>query len=168
MQQPVFRLRSAASESGITYIDSLGVVTEPIAKVDALDVHLGELLVAGSAAHQQGEQSVFDVAMAPVLALDLGRRGDVAGAESMARAREEDKQHQAGEEKGRREPKGRHGGRSGCVNSEVEDRMGMPVGWPGKMRTARGVVRMERNEKTARRGGGVAVSQQQRRGARWS
>lgn len=78
-----------------TYVNSLGVVAEPIAKVDTLDVHLGELLAVAGAAHQKGEQGVLDIAMTPVLALDLSGRGDVASAEGMAGARQEDEQHQA-------------------------------------------------------------------------
>lgn len=108
--------------SRLTYIDSLGVIAKPIAKVDALDVHLGELLSVAGTAHQEGKQSVFDVAMAPVLTLDLGRGGDVASSKGMRGARQKDEQQQAGEEEERGEPKGRHGGHSGSVNSALVDR----------------------------------------------
>lgn len=62
-------------------IDSLRVVSEPVAKVHTLDVHLAKLL-ACAAADQQGKKRVFDIAMAPVLALNGAQAGDVARAES--------------------------------------------------------------------------------------
>jgi hypothetical protein len=50
-------------------IDGLGVVAEPVAKVDALDHHRVPLV-----ASQTGDsgEHIFDIAMAPVVALDLG------------------------------------------------------------------------------------------------
>lgn len=112
------------SRERVTYVDGLGVVAKPIAKVDALDVHLGEFLAVASATHQEGEQSVFNVSMAPILALDLGRGGDVASSEGMRGAGQQDEQQQAREEEKRGEPKGRHGGRSVCVNSTRAERAG--------------------------------------------
>jgi hypothetical protein len=71
-------------------IDSLGVITKPVAKVDTLDIELGELLVAADdASGQEGEESVFDITMTPVLALDLARSSNVASAESVSGTSEE-------------------------------------------------------------------------------
>jgi hypothetical protein len=46
-----------------TYINGLGVIAEPIAKVNALDIELRELLAAMGAGHEQSEEGVFDIAM---------------------------------------------------------------------------------------------------------
>lgn len=62
-------------------IDSLRVVAKPVAKVDALDIHLAELL-ASLAANEQGEQRVLDISMAPVLSLNGAQARNVAGTES--------------------------------------------------------------------------------------
>ena len=71
-------------------IDSLGVITKPVAKVDTLDIELGELLVAADdAGSQESEESVFDIAMTPVLALDLARTSNVTSAESVGGTSEE-------------------------------------------------------------------------------
>jgi hypothetical protein len=45
-----------------THINSLTVITKPIAKVHTLDIELGELLVRGTA-HEKGEEGVFDVSV---------------------------------------------------------------------------------------------------------
>lgn len=71
-------------------IDSLRVVTKPVAKVDTLDVELGELLVAADdTSGQKSEEGVFDIAMTPVLALDLARSSNVTSAESVGGTSEE-------------------------------------------------------------------------------
>jgi hypothetical protein len=71
-------------------IDSLRVITKPVAKIDTLDVELGELLVAADdAGSQESEESVFDIAMTPVLALDLARTSNVTSAESVGGTSEE-------------------------------------------------------------------------------
>lgn len=48
-----------------TDVDGLGVVTKPIAKVDARDHQLIELLATKGAGHGQGEESIFDIAVTP-------------------------------------------------------------------------------------------------------
>ena len=73
-------------------VDSLRVITKPIAKVNALDIELGELLVAADdASSQEGEESVLDIAMTPVLALDLARSSNVTSAESVGGTSQENK-----------------------------------------------------------------------------
>lgn len=74
-------------------------LTEPIAKVNTLDVHLAELL-ARTGGHQNIEQRILDIAMAPVLPLDLSKRGDVARAKCMSRCGPEYEEDQAREEHG--------------------------------------------------------------------
>ena len=66
----------------ITY-HRLGVVAQPVAKVDTLDHHAGPFM-----AFQEGYllEHVFDVAMAPVVAFDLGDGGDVTSAEGVRRS----------------------------------------------------------------------------------
>ena len=58
-------------------VDSLRVVAEPVAEVGALNHQGGPFLAVQEG---QGLEHVLDVAVAPVVALDLGNRGDVAGA----------------------------------------------------------------------------------------
>jgi hypothetical protein len=53
-----------------TNIDSLGVVTEPVAKVNSLDVELLKLLAAAGG-YNQLQKSIFNVAVAIVDAIDL-------------------------------------------------------------------------------------------------
>jgi len=83
-------------------IDSLGVITKPVAKVDTLDIKLGELLVAADdTGGQESKESVFDIAMTPVLALDLARTSNVTSAESVGRTSEENEgDKEDGEEDG--------------------------------------------------------------------
>ena len=83
-------------------IDSLRVITKPVAKIDTLDVELGELLVAADdAGGEEGEESVFDIAMTPVLALDLASTSNVTGTESVGRTGEENEgDKKDGEENG--------------------------------------------------------------------
>jgi hypothetical protein len=76
------------------HVDSLRVVAQPIAKVDALYVHLAELL-SSPAGDQEREQRVLNVSMAPVLALDGTQARDVACSKSCSGAGPKDKQHQA-------------------------------------------------------------------------
>lgn len=78
------------------HVDGLGVVTQPVAKVDALDVHFAELL-ARLAADEQREQRVLDVTVTPVLAFNGAQAGDVACSERRRGAGPEYKQHQAGQ-----------------------------------------------------------------------
>jgi hypothetical protein len=44
------------------HIDSLAVVTKPVAKIDTLDIELGELLV-GSTAGEDGKERIFDITL---------------------------------------------------------------------------------------------------------
>ena len=48
-----------------TDIDGLGVVAKPIAKVDAGNHQLVELLATKGASHGQGKESIFDITVAP-------------------------------------------------------------------------------------------------------
>jgi hypothetical protein len=91
-------------------IDSLGVITQPVAKVDTLDIEFAEFLVTSNdASGQESEESVFDIAMTPVLAFDLARRGDVASTESLGRTSKVDEgDEEDGEEDGGFECHGRH------------------------------------------------------------
>jgi hypothetical protein len=71
-------------------IDSLGVITKPVAKVDTLDIKLGELLVAADdTGSQESKKGIFDIAMTPVLTLDLARTSNVTSAESVSRTGKE-------------------------------------------------------------------------------
>lgn len=45
----------------IKYIDSLGVVAQPIAEVDALNIELREFLASSSTGHEDSEEGVFDI-----------------------------------------------------------------------------------------------------------
>jgi hypothetical protein len=83
-------------------IDSLRVVTKPVAKVDTLDIKLGELLVAADdASGQESKKSVFDIAMTPVLALDLARTSNVTSAKSVGgTSKENEGDEKDGEEDG--------------------------------------------------------------------
>lgn len=67
----------------LAHIDSLRIVPQPIAKIDPLDVELRELLSPLSAGHEKSKQGIFEVSMTPILALNLGEGGNVAGAESV-------------------------------------------------------------------------------------
>ena len=68
-------------------------------KVYTLYVHFAELLVAIAAGPIKSKQSVFDVTMTPILALDLGDRSNIAGTESEGRACVEHKDDQDDEKK---------------------------------------------------------------------
>lgn len=46
-------------------VDCLGVITKPVAEIDAGDSHLVELLAAGGTGQEKGQKSVFDIAMTP-------------------------------------------------------------------------------------------------------
>ena len=63
-------------------VDGLGVVAEPVAKVDAGDHDLVKLLATNRAGHHDLEESIFDIAVAPVLALDTRDAGNVTSSES--------------------------------------------------------------------------------------
>jgi hypothetical protein len=88
-----------------TNIDSLRVITKPVAKVDTLDIELGKLLVAtNDASGQKSKEGVLDITMTPVLALDLARSSNVTSAESVGGTSEENKgDKEDGEEDGRLE-----------------------------------------------------------------
>ena len=83
-------------------IDSLRVITKPVAKIDTLDIELGEFLVtADDTGGQESKESVFNIAMAPVLTLDLTRTGNVTSSESVSRTSEENQgDKEEGEEDG--------------------------------------------------------------------
>jgi hypothetical protein len=76
------------------HIDSLRVVAQPVAKVDALYVHFAELL-ASPAGNEERKQCVFNVSMAPVLALDCTQAGNVTCTKSCGGAGPENKKDQA-------------------------------------------------------------------------
>jgi len=75
-------------------VDGLGVVPQPVAKVDALHVHLAELL-ASPAGNEKRKQCVLNVSMAPVLPFNRTEAGNVARAESCRGAGPEDEEDQA-------------------------------------------------------------------------
>ena len=87
---------------GTYNVDSLGVITQPVAEVNTLDIEFAELLVtANDACSEESEKRVFDITVSPVLAFDLARRGDVASTECMGRAGKEDEgDEENGEEDG--------------------------------------------------------------------
>lgn len=53
-----------------TYIHGLTVISKPIPKVDTLHVKFGEFLPTRAAGHENVEQGVLDIAMAPILTLN--------------------------------------------------------------------------------------------------
>lgn len=53
-----------------TDIDGLRIITEPVSKVDTLDIQLLELLIAASD-HDQLQEGVLDITMAIVDCVDL-------------------------------------------------------------------------------------------------
>lgn len=60
--------------------------------IRSLDVHLAELLATKCSSRENGEESVFDIAMAPILAFDLGSRADIASTKRVGRACVEDEE----------------------------------------------------------------------------
>jgi hypothetical protein len=76
------------------HVNRLRVVAQPVAKVDALHVHLAELL-ARLAGDEQREQRVLNVAVAPVLALDGTHARNVSCTERCRGARPEDEENEA-------------------------------------------------------------------------
>lgn len=83
-------------------------LTEPISKVDTLDIHFAKLL-ASARRHQKVEKRVLNVSMAPVLPLNLRQRGDVACSEGMRRVGPEDEEDHAWQnERAKLEFRGRH------------------------------------------------------------
>ena len=97
----------------LLHIDSLGVITQPVAEVNTLDIEFAELLVAANdTSSKEGKKSVFDIAVTPVLAFDLARRGNVTSAEGLGRASKVDEgDEEDGEEDGGFEC---HGRQDGC------------------------------------------------------
>lgn len=65
-------------------INGLGVVPQPVAKVNALDSHGVELLAAERASHEKLEQGILDVTMAPVCPFDLGNGSDIASTKGVS------------------------------------------------------------------------------------
>lgn len=53
-----------------TDVDSLRIITEPVAKVDTLDIEFLEFLIAASD-HDQLQEGIFDITMAIVDCVDL-------------------------------------------------------------------------------------------------
>jgi hypothetical protein len=94
-------------------VDGLRIVAQPVAKVDALHVHLAELLPS-PAGNEQREQRVLDVSMAPVLALDSAQACNVTCTESGSGAGPEDDEDQAGQPKRAELELGRHCARCVC------------------------------------------------------
>lgn len=72
------------------HVDSLAVISQPIAKVRSLDIQLAELLSTKGAGGEEGEEGVFDVAVTPVDAFDLGGAADVSSAKGQGGAGVED------------------------------------------------------------------------------
>lgn len=69
-----------------THIDCLAVVAQPVTEIDTLDIQLAELASAGDPGQEESQQSIFNISMTPVLALDLGERGNVSGTKSIGLA----------------------------------------------------------------------------------
>lgn len=80
----------------------LTIVTQPVAKVHALNVELREFASTSGAGHSQGEEDIFDVTMAPVLTFDLGERGNVSGSERVGGTGKEEEGKDGSEEEGLR------------------------------------------------------------------
>jgi hypothetical protein len=90
-----------------THVDGLRVITQPVAKIDPLHIHLAELL-ARPAGDEEGKQRVFNVTMAPVLALDGTQARNVSCTESCRRAGPEDEENEAWQPDGAELELGRH------------------------------------------------------------
>ena len=56
-------------------IYGLGVITQPITKVDSFDIKFAKFLAPSSAGHQQIKKGIFNVAMSPILTFNAGCRG---------------------------------------------------------------------------------------------
>ena len=56
-------------------VHRLAIITKPITEVDTFDIKLAELLPACSAGHENVEESIFNVAMAPILTFNAGYGG---------------------------------------------------------------------------------------------
>ena len=65
----------------------------PIAKVDTLDVQLAKFLPSCCFGDEQGQQSILDISMTPVLPLEARYGGDVAGPKRTCRANNEEDDH---------------------------------------------------------------------------
>jgi hypothetical protein len=76
----------------------LRVITQPIPKVDALDIHLAEFLVGG-ARHEKGKERVLDVSVTPIYTFDSRCLCNIACAKGVARTGPEDEKDEAWEEK---------------------------------------------------------------------
>ena len=101
------------ADKAFLHIDGLRVITQPVAEVNTLDIEFAELLVAANdTSGEESEESVFNIAVTPVLAFDLARRGNVTSTEGLGRASKVDE----GDEEDREEDGGFecHGRHDGC------------------------------------------------------
>lgn len=55
-------------------VNSLAIVSQPVAKVYTLDIQLAKFFAAGSTGHEDVEKGIFNITMTPVLALNTGNR----------------------------------------------------------------------------------------------
>ena len=54
------------------HINRLGIVSQPVPKVDPLDIEFPKFLTASSSGHEDVKQSVFNVSMTPILSFNPG------------------------------------------------------------------------------------------------
>ena len=78
-----------------TDIGSLTIVSQPISKIHTLHIKFAEFATTRNTSQGQGQQGVFDITMAPILAFNAGNRCNVARAKCMHLAGEgnEGKEH---------------------------------------------------------------------------
>jgi hypothetical protein len=69
-------------------------LTQPVAKVHAFDVHFAELLPRPRT-DGQCEKDIFNVSVAPIVALNLTERSNVASAERSGGTRPQNEQEEA-------------------------------------------------------------------------
>ena len=50
----------------------LPIISQPVTKVYPLDVKLAKFLASSSAGHEEIKQSIFNIAMTPVLSFNVG------------------------------------------------------------------------------------------------
>ena len=79
-------------------IHGLRIISEPVPKVCALYVHLAELFPPGSFRNKNRQESIFNITMTPIYALDLGHAGNITSPECMSGASEEDQQDEGRQE----------------------------------------------------------------------
>lgn len=68
------------------HIHCLAVVAQPVSEIDTFDIQLAELASAGDTGQEESQQSIFNISVTPVLALDLGERGNISGTKSIGLA----------------------------------------------------------------------------------